>query len=331
MFYRRWRRALVLIVVLLAGAAVLFYQVLLADLPRPDRPYSHVSAQSTLITDRSGRLLYEIIDPDGSKQVPLALADVPLACQQATIATEDSHFYEHPGVDPLAIVRAVWQNWRAGHTVSGGSTLTQQLARNLYLSDQERTERSLRRKLREAWLAWRMERLYSKQDILALYLNTTYYGHFAVGIEAAAQAYFGMHAHELDLAQCALLAGLPQYPAGYNPIENPEAARQRQAVVLSLMVRDGYISLAQATDAGKERLAYASTPFPIEAPHFVMWVQSQLEQLLGTDRLRAGGLRVTTTLDLDWQRQAETIVRRRLAQLRPCAAGADPETCDRCG
>ena len=174
-----------------------------------------------------------------------------------------------------------------------------------------------------------MERTYAKDELLALYLNTTYYGHFATGIEAAAQAYFGVHARELDLAQCALLAGLPQSPTAYNPIENLEAAQSRQGIVLRLMARHGYITSVQADEAGGERLAFAATPFPIEAPHFVMWVQGQLETLLGADRVRAGGLRVTTTLDLDWQRQAEAIVARRLAQLRPCAAGISPaEGCD---
>jgi membrane peptidoglycan carboxypeptidase len=328
MFRIRWRH------VIPPGAllcvALLAYVALVADLPDPGQMPGKggATAPSILITDRNGRPLYEVIDPAGNKQVPVSLADIPVACRQATIATEDSRFYQHPGIDIFGIARAIWQNWRTGESISGTSTLTQQLARNLYLSASERTERSLRRKLREAWLAWRLERAYSKDGLLALYLNTTYYGHYAVGIEAAAQAYFGMHARELDLAQCALLAGLPQYPAGYNPVENPDAARRRQAVVLGLMVKHGAISASQAEDAGKEQLAFASTPFPIEAPHFVMWVQSQLETLLGRERLAAGGLRVTTTLDLDWQRQAEAIVRRRLAQLQPCAAGAPVADCD---
>ncbi len=280
-------------------------------------------APSILITDRAGRTLYDAIDPNGGKQVAVPLADIPLACRQATVATEDSRFYQHPGVDLAGIARAAWQNWRTGKTVSGASTLTQQIARNLYMPEAERTERSLRRKLHEAWLAWRLERIYTKDELLALYLNTTYYGHFAIGIEAAAQSYFGVHARELDLAQCALLAGLPQAPSLYNPIEHLDAARTRQAVVLNLMLRQGNISTDQAEEARLERLAFASTPFPIEVPHFVMWVQSQLAGLLGEARVAAGGLRVTTTLDLDWQRQAEAIIRRRLAQLRPCAAASD--------
>lgn len=314
---------------LIAGVSLLAYQALFTDLPDPYRVTTTAApAPSILIVDRQGRGLYEAIAPDGNKHVPLPLAQIPLACRQATLATEDSRFYEHPGVDPLAILRAMWRNWRGEGPFSGASTISQQLARNLYLTEEERAERTLRRKLREAWLAWRLERRYSKDALLALYLNTSYYGHFAVGIEAAAQSYFGVHAQELDLAQCALLAGLLQYPAGYNPLEYPAAAARRQATVLALMVGDGYISRTQAAEAHAERLAYASTPFPIEAPHFVMWVQGQLEDLLGVERTQLGGLRVITTLDLDWQHQAEAVVARRLAALRPCAAGADPATCD---
>jgi membrane peptidoglycan carboxypeptidase len=324
---RRGRYFLLAALVVGCIAGWLAVSAFLGDVPDPGQTPARASTPSILITDRQGRVLYEVIDPKGSKYLPLPLDRIPVACRQATIATEDSHFYTHPGVDPIAVARAVWLNWRGGRTVSGGSTLTQQLARNLYLGTDERTERSLRRKLREAWLAWRLERKYGKDQLLALYMNTTYYGHFATGIEAAAQAYFGSHANELDLAQCALLAGLPQYPAGYNPIENLEAARARQSTVLDLMVKNGYISTDQAGEARNERLAFAATPFPIEAPHFVMWVQTQLETLLPAERLQAGGLRVTTTLDLDWQHQAEAAVTRRLAQLHACANGVT-ESCD---
>ena len=279
------------------------------------------ASHSTLIVDRNGRTLFEALGADGNKHVNVPLSEIPAACRRATIATEDSRFYSHPGVDPVAIARAVWQNWWSGTTVSGASTLTQQLARNLFMTESERRERTLSRKLREASLAWRLERTHSKDELLALYLNTTYYGHYAVGIESAAQGYFGVHARDLDLAQCALLAGLAQYPSGYNPIENPDGARRRQTVVLELMVQNRDISAADAAGARGERLVYAATPFPIEAPHFVMWVEDRLERILGAERARAGGLRVTTTLDLDWQRQAEAIVSRRLAQLKPCSAG----------
>jgi membrane peptidoglycan carboxypeptidase len=317
--------------VILLGLGIALASGLLAPAQAQPAP-----VPSILISDRQGRLLLEVIDPNGSKNVPLSLADIPLACQQATIATEDRRFYSHPGVDFLAILRAAWGNWTrvffedpSTAAYSGASTLTQQLARNLYLPPEQRYERSLWRKLREAWLAWTLERQHSKDEILALYLNNTYYGHFATGIEAAAEAYFGVHARDLDLAQCSLLAGLPQNPAAYNPIEAPNAARGRQGVVLDLMARDGYITAEQATEALGERLAYAGTPFPIYAPHFVMWVQGQVEEIVGPDVVRQGGLRVTTTLDLDVQRRAEEIVRRRLAMLRPCASPNDGSSlCD---
>ena len=303
----------ILAILLIAGAAVF------ARLPHPDALLQKPVTPSILITDRQGQVLYEAIDPLGNKHVPLALTEIPRTCQQATVATEDARFYSHPGVDPLAIVRSAWMNLRAGEIVSGASTLTQQLARNLLLPENERYVQSVARKVREAWLAWQLERQYSKDELLALYLNTTYYGHYATGIEAAAQAYFGMSGRELDLAQCALLAGLPQWPAGYNPIENPDRARERQATVLRLMVEQDAISAEQAEEAGSEDLLFASSPFPIRAPHFVMAVQSQLETILPAERIAAGGLRVTTTLDLDWQTAGEAAVRRRMAQLRPCA------------
>ena len=317
--------------VLLAAAglgafAVLAMAVLLFALPLPGRaPY--LARPSILIEDRYGRALYEAIDPEGSKNVPLPLSQIPLACRKAVLSTEDSNFYRHRGVDLLALGRAVWQNLSSGRTVSGASTLTQQLARNLYMPPEERLQRTPVRKLREAWLALQLERRYDKDELLALYLNTTYFGHFAAGIEGAARAYFGQGAEGLDLAQCALLAGLPQSPAAYNPIQHPEAARRRQRVVLDLMVRDGVVSEDDARTAAAEQLSFSATPFPISAPHFVNWAQEQAEQLLGAERAGAGGLRVRTTLDLDWQEGAERAVRRQLAALQPCL-GEPATICD---
>ncbi|HEY66213.1 MAG TPA: penicillin-binding protein, partial [Caldilineae bacterium] len=288
----------------------------LAGLPSPERLAENQVAPSTHILDRHGRLLYEVIDPQGGKHTPVPLSAIPQACHQAVIATEDSRFYQHPGFDLRAIARAAWQDLRERRIVSGGSTITQQVVRNLLLPPQERGQRTLRRKLREAWLAWRLTRHYSKDEILALYLNQSYFGHFAYGIEAAAQAYFGKHVTELDLAECALLAGLLQSPAAYNPLEHPEAAAARQRVVLDLMVKDGYITPEEADLAAAEPLRFASSPFPIEAPHFVMYVQGLLEEMFGIERLRAGGLRVYTSLDLDLQRTAESVVRRRLREIQ---------------
>ncbi|MDY7040003.1 MAG: PBP1A family penicillin-binding protein, partial [Chloroflexota bacterium] len=262
-------------------------------------------------------LLYEVIDPYTGKHTPLSLDQIPLALRQATIATEDANFYSNPGVDARGIIRALWINLRGGEVLAGGSTITQQLARNLLLDPQERSERTLIRKLRESILAWRLARTYSKDEILAFYLNQTYYGSLAYGVEAAAQAYFGKSVGELDLAECALIAGLPQAPALYNPVTNPDVAKSRQAVVLDLMVKHGYLRVGEAERAKAEALHFTSVPFPIRAPHFVMHVWSQLEITLGEETLSQGGLRVYTTLDVDLQDAARRIVRRHLAALSP--------------
>ena len=311
---RNWRILLFFFIASLVICGALLARWL-GPLPDVGHLSERVAPPSSLILDRSGRLLYEVTDPAFGKHTPLPLARLPVACQQATIATEDAHFYTHPGVDLWAVARALRQDIRSGAPVAGGSTLTQQLARNLLLSQEERGLRTLRRKLREAWLALQLERRYDKDALLALYLNETYYGHFAYGIEAAAQSYFGKHVAELDLAECTLLAGLPQSPVAYNPIENPQAARRRQEIVLGLMVKAGFISQEEADLAAREQLRFASTPFPIQAPHFVMLVQQVLERELEPERLRQGGLRIYTTLDLDWQQAADETIRYRLLQL----------------
>jgi 1A family penicillin-binding protein len=311
--------AIVLVTLALFG----LYQWLTVDLPSPDRLYERAAAPSTRIYDRHGRLLYEIFDPHGGAHTPVPMNGFPQACIDATIATEDASFYDNPGVDGLAIIRALWINLQGGEILSGGSTITQQLARNLLLSPEERTQVTLERKLRESILAWRIARTYDKDDILTLYLNETYYGNLAYGLEAAANTYFAKSAAELDLAECALLAGLPQSPAGYNPLENPVAAKERQTVVLGLLAKHGLITEDEADQALMEDLQFASTPFPIDAPHFVMLVRGQLEREFGLEAIYRQGLQVHTTLDLDAQKTAERIVERRLGQLAS-ASGSHP-------
>ena len=312
---RRYTVFISLLTVALLGGIWVLHTWLIADLPSPQELQSRAAVPSTKIYDRHGRLLYEIIGSHAGKHTPLPLDEISLYLRQATIATEDASFYTNPGVDAKAILRAIVINLRGGEVLSGGSTITQQLARNVLLPPEERTQRTLTRKLRETILAWRLARTYSKDEILALYLNETYYGNLAYGVEAAAQAYFGKSAAELDLAECALLAGLPQSPALYNPLVNPDAAKERQAVVLDLMVKHGYIDEAQARLAKEEQLHFASVPFPIRAPHFVMHVRRLLEDELGLATLERGGLQVYTTLDLNMQDTARWIVRYRLAQL----------------
>ena len=307
---RRFRR----IATSLTLAALIAFIALVHDLPAPTAANLRAARPSTLIFDRNGQRLFEAIG-DGGKQQSLTFAQIPPACWQATVAVEDKRFFRHPGVDVAALARAVWQNTRYGTVISGASTITQQVARNTLMSAEERVEQTLRRKLREAWLAVQIELRYSKQEILALYLNQIYFGNFAYGLEAAAHGYFGKSAAELDVAECSLLAGLVQNPAVYNPLYNSDLAQQRQRTVLHAMTAAGYLASSEADLALTEPLQFAATPLPIEAPHFVSYVETQLERILGVERVAAGGLRVVTTLDLSWNQAAQQSMAFRLQQL----------------
>ncbi len=319
-----WKKIVLIafLVLVLGGGGWAVWQHLFGDLPSPESLYDQVPAPSTVISDRKGRLLYEVMDPHDGKHSPVTLDRMPLNLQQATIATEDRSFYTNPGLAAKGILRALVMTVQGSEAVPGGSTITQQLARNLLMSPEERQERTLLRKLREIVLAVRLSLLYSKDEILTLYLNETYYGNMAYGVDAASRAYFGKSVSDLDLAECAMLAGLPQSPARYDPLVDPHAAKKRQEVVLDLMVRAGFITIGEAELAKQEQLHYAAAPFPIEAPHFVMHVRRLLEDRFGTEMLHRGGLRVYTTLDLDMQHTAESIVRRRLARLAERKDGA---------
>lgn len=296
-------------------AAVLFY--LFHDLPSIDDIPQGLNQPSIKITDRSGRLLYELLPAEGGRNAALSAASLPQCVKEATVAVEDKTFYQNPGVDWVGIVRAVWINLQGGETLSGGSTITQQVARTLLLAD-EKSERTLRRKLREAVLAWQLTRAYSKDEILALYLNQTYYGGMAYGIEAASQTYFGKPAADLLLPECALLAGLPQSPGLYNPFTNPDLALERQRVVFGLMEKNGFITPDQRAEAEAAPLSYNPAPYPIEASHFIWMVKDQLDGLFQSGQLDpAQSLVVRTTLDLDMQNLAEGIIRRRIDEFKP--------------
>ena len=270
--------------------------------------------QTTRIYDRHGVLLYEIFEEGRRTWVPLE--EIPLALRQATIATEDSTFYTNPGVDWHGILRALWQSLIYGRPMSGGSTITQQLVRRLMFSPEERAERSLARKIKEISLALALTRTHSKDEILEMYLNEIYYGHLAYGVEAAAQTYFNKHVSELDLAECALLAGLPQAPGRLDPFINLEGAKARQRVVLRLMVENGFITSEEAKAAYAQPLKLVPPEHKMLAPHFVLYVRKQLEEKYGPERVARGGLSVITTLDLRYQRLAEEVARKHIAKLR---------------
>ncbi len=308
----------VLLVVGLVGALLgLWLYEIHRGLPNPAQALATRPAiPSIRIVDRQGRLLYEAL-PNDARYTPLPPDAIPACIKQATVAVEDASFYQNPGIDLRGLLRALWLDVRAHRVVAGGSTITQQLARNLLLPPQERHRRTLRRKLRETLLAWRLTRRLSKDQILTLYLNTTYYGGFAYGIEAAAQTFFGKPASQLTLPECALLAGLPQAPSAYDPLRHPNAARRRQKVVLDLMVKQGFITPAERDRALSVPLTFNSTPYPLHAPHFVWMVLQRIHTLQAKGRLPADEpLVVHTTLDLDIQALAESAVRRHLQALQ---------------
>ena len=311
------RHLMAFLALALLGLGALWLGLTLATLPDPTRALAAApTVPSIRITDRKGRLLYEAL-PAEARYTPLPASSIPQCLKDATLAVEDPTFYANPGLDFRGLARALWQNLRAGRVVSGGSTITQQVARNLLLSPQERRQRTLRRKLRETWLAWELTHRLTKDQILALYLNTTYYGGFAYGAEAAAQTYFGKPAAQLTLPECALLAGLPQAPAVYDPFTHPEAARARQHTVLDLMVRHGFLTPEARRRALAVPLTYNPIPYPMRAPHFVWMALQRIHALQAQGRLPSDApLEVRTTLDLDIQAVAEEAVARQLDTLQ---------------
>ena len=335
--------ALVIVVGLTAGAAILgalaadVYASYVTDLPAPEELEVAFSStenneffQTTQIFDRDGpaggHLLYEVIDPRGGDRQWLAIEQIPPAVRQATVSIEDQTFYQNPGYDLEGILRAFVSNLQGG-PIQGGSTITQQLVKNVLLEPDERAEQSYSRKIREVILAGEITRRYSKDQILEWYLNTNFYGNLAYGIDAAALVYFNKHATELDLAEAAMLAAIPQFPR-LNPIDAPEDAARRQRLVLSRMLDEGYITAAEAEAAAAEPVAVqqAQQRFDIQAPHFSVYVRDQLVDMFGENMVNRGGLRVTTTLDLDLQQQAECVVAYQIVRLSG-STQAPPASC----
>lgn len=310
----RKQKILLALLTLFAAFGLFIYFWLFNGLPSIGDIEKGFALPSTRIYDRNGQLLYEILPPEQGRNIVLTLDQIPQHCVNAVIATEDANFYEHPGVDVVGVARAVWINLRGGEVIAGGSTITQQLVRTVLLDPQQRAERTLQRKLKEMILALQLQSANSKDDVLTMYINQVYFGNLAYGIEGAARVYFSKSAQELSLAECALLAGIIQNAAVHDPFTNLESAEARQEIVLGLMVQKGSITQEQADTAKNDELQFASVPFPIEAPHFVMAVWSQLERDF-SEQLYRDGLDVVTTVDLNWQRAAQTITNRQLDSL----------------
>ena len=239
---------------------------------------------------------------------PVKIEQVPKDLQNAFVAVEDNRFYEHSGIDPRGIARAVWANLR-GRTVSeGGSTITQQLAKNAYLTQ----DRTLKRKVQEVFLALQLERQYTKQEILELYLNQIYFGEGAYGVEAAAHTYFGKDVSDLTLNECAMLAGIPKSPNYYSPISNMEAAKERKATVLDQMEKYGYVTASTAEKAKKEELHIVKPQKKAdvqEASYFIDYVTQKMIDKYGADAVYKDGLKIYTTIDMDMQRAAEAALK----------------------
>ncbi|MFQ5595316.1 MAG: transglycosylase domain-containing protein [Anaerolineae bacterium] len=270
--------------------------------------------QSTKIYDRNGRLLNEVFDE--GRRTRVQLSDVPIHMRQATIAVEDDTFYTNPGIDVAGIARSAWRLLRYRQIMGGGSTITQQLVRHVAFSYEERISQSYIRKLKEWILALILTRQRSKDDILEYYLNEIYYGNLSYGAEAAAQTFFSKPISDVTLAESAMLAGLPQLPYFLDPFTDLDAAKKRQQTVLNLMVRNGFITQAEADAAFKEPLKLTPPKIDMLAPHFVVYVRQQLEEMFGPEQLGRGGLTVYTTLDLRYQQLAEKLAREHVAELR---------------
>jgi len=308
-----------LIMATAAGVAALWaFTILPRSLPSVKTLETFQPLQGTKVYDDNDELLTEL---HVERRIFVPLAHIPQTLRDAVIATEDRRFYSHFGVDPIGVARAVYQNYRRGRFVEGGSTITQQLTKVLFLTP----DKSLERKMKEAALALELERRYSKDRILEMYLNQVYFGNGAYGVEAASRTYFGKSVTELSVKEAALVAGLPRAPTTYSPFEHSEAAKRRREVVLRRMVEYGALK-----DADAKKLARADLGLiPPErrrttGQYFLEFVQQTLEAKYGADMVFKGGLNVYTTLNPTMQLVAEQSLRDGLKALEGRSKTARP-------
>ena len=320
--------------IVIAGAFLVYqYFTIAATLPDIEDIKDKASQfETTRFYDRNGDMIYEMIDPTAGRRTYVPLDQMSPYIVAATLAIEDKDYYNHPGFDIFAVARALIQNYTSGEVVSGASTITQQLARTLFFTPQERTEITMRRKAREIILAAELTRRYSKDEILELYLNEFNYGNLAYGIQAASETYFNTTADKLDLPQAAFLAGLPQAPSVYDIFTNPEATLRRNKQVLVAMVKlsdetnciqvnssDAQVCVdaEQAADAFiyVENYDFEQRANPLVYPHWVNYIRALLESEYGEQTIYNSGFRVYTTLDPDLQEEADRIVAEQVGKL----------------
>ncbi len=292
----------------LAGSSMLYY-VLLKELPSIAALKDYRPSITTRVYADNHELIDEFFLED---RKVIKYENIPKMVIQAFVAAEDARFFQHRGFDMQSMSRAFFKNLEAGRIVQGGSTITQQVAKTLYLSP----EKSYMRKIKEALLAYKIDTYLTKEEIITLYLNHIYLGHGTYGIEAAAQGYFGKSASDLTLGEAALLAGLPKAPSNYSPYLHPERAYQRQAYVLTRMLEDGYITEAQKKQALTRALRFRSIkPKDKIAPYFIENVRRYIQEKYGSDVLYKEGLEVYTTLNIPMQKAAREAVKQGLREL----------------
>ncbi|MBP2653025.1 MAG: pbpF 3 [Firmicutes bacterium] len=285
-------------------------------LPATDNLTSFAMKAATEVYDINGQLISKLFEEN---RVVISITKMSPYIQQAVVANEDVRFYSHFGVDPIGILRAIWIDITTASFAEGGSTITQQLARGLFLTQ----EQTVGRKLKEAVLAIIIERKFSKQEILQAYLNQVYFGEGAYGVEAAAQTYFGKHAAELSLAESALMAGLPRGPNIYSPYADIEAALRRRGEVLQGMANAGFITAEQAVYAQKEPIRLVGKKKrTVQASYFLDYIANELVGRYGANQVYKGGLKVYTTLDIKQQQAAEAV----LGKFQGAVLVLDPRT-----
>lgn len=311
LLFLKWVFILFILTLFLGCAAVAgVYYYLSQDLPRINTLKDYRPQTVTSVFSDDGRKIGEFYK---QRRIVIPLSEMPEDLIHAFVAAEDSRFREHPGIDLPSIVRAFVKNFKAGTIVQGGSTITQQVTKSFLLTP----ERTYTRKIKEAILAYRIEKKFTKDEILYLYLNQIYLGHGAYGVEAASENYFGKHVKDMNLAECSMLAGLPQAPSRYSPFRFPKRAKQRQVYVLNRMKEDGYITNLQATEAMELKLDIKPRKnwFIERVPCYTEHVRRYVEKKYGEDVLYTQGLQIHTAVNIELQKMGREAVNKGLLEL----------------
>ena len=316
------------ICLMIMGASVLYgFSSLFAP---PNMDETLIPDAASQFYDINGNVIYTTLSEE--RRIPVNIDKIPKHVQKAFIAIEDNRFYEHGGIDYRGTARALVSTL-SGREVQGGSTITQQLAKNAFLTQ----ERSIIRKIKEAFIAKELEHKYTKDEILSMYLNRIYFGQGAYGIESASMYYFDKHVQNLDIAEAATLAAIPKSPNYYNPFENPQESKKRQELVIDQMVKYGFITADQAAQAKAKKMVYSTSHKAKNDPrgYFFDMISQKVIEEVGADALYKGGLKIYTTLDMDMQKAAEKAMRhlpsyytdgKKLTQPQMALAAVDPKT-----